>query len=139
VFDYLQLFTHSLSEEAYGEVNFMARGIYHANIINTVSPTYAREIMTHEGGAGLDGLLRHRQRDLHGILNGLDYDEWNPSTDPRLAAQHDIESPKPRGKPARAPGGRRPAPGGQHPHPGDGHPPRLAEGHGHRGPRPCIC
>ncbi len=84
VFDYLQLHTHSLTEEAYGEVNFMARGIYHANIINTVSPTYAREIMTPQGGAGLDGLLRHRQRDLHGILNGLDYDEWNPATDDRL-------------------------------------------------------
>ena len=91
VFDYMQLFTHGLSEEAYGEVNFMARGIYHANIINTVSPTYAREIMTHEGGAGLDGLLRYRQRDLHGILNGLDYDEWNPGADPRLAASYTVD------------------------------------------------
>ena len=91
VFDYMQLFTHALSEEAYGEVNFMARGIYHANIINTVSPTYAREIMTHEGGAGLDGLLRYRQRDLHGILNGLDYDEWNPGADPRLAASYTVD------------------------------------------------
>ena len=91
VFDYMQLFTHALSEEAYGEVNFMARGIYHANIINTVSPSYAREIMTREGGAGLDGLLRHRQRDLHGILNGLDYDEWNPDADPRLAAPYSLD------------------------------------------------
>jgi len=88
VFDYMQLFTHSLNEEAYGEVNFMARGIYHANIVNTVSPTYAREIMTPEGGAGLDGLLRYRQRDLHGIVNGLDYDEWNPAADKRLAAHY---------------------------------------------------
>lgn len=92
VFDYMQLFTHALSEEAYGEVNFMARGIYHANIINTVSPTYAREIMTPEGGAGLDGLLRYRQRDLHGILNGLDYDEWNPGADPRLAASYTVDN-----------------------------------------------
>lgn len=91
VFDYMQIFAHSLTEEAYGEVNFMARGIYHANIINTVSPSYAREIMTYEGGAGLDGLLRHRQRDLHGILNGLDYDEWNPATDERLAKQFDVD------------------------------------------------
>ena len=59
-----------------GDVRHVSRGIYHANIINTVSPSYAREIMTREGGAGLDGLLRHRQRDLHGILNGLDYDEF---------------------------------------------------------------
>ena len=91
VFDYMQLFSHSLAEEGYGEVNFMARGIYHANIINTVSPSYAREIMTREGGAGLDGLLRHRQRDLHGILNGLDYDEWDPATDPRLAAPYSLD------------------------------------------------
>jgi starch synthase len=88
----MQLYTHSLSEEPYGEVNFMARGIYHTNIVNTVSPTYAREIMTYEGGAGLDGLLRHRGRDLHGILNGLDYDEWNPATDKRLAHPFDMET-----------------------------------------------
>jgi starch synthase len=92
VFEYMQLFTHSLTEEAYGEVNFMARGIYHANLINTVSPTYAREIMTPEGGAGLDGLLRHRQRDLHGILNGLNYDEWNPLTDERVPQPFDVET-----------------------------------------------
>lgn len=92
VFDYMQIFTHSLTEEAYGEVNFMARGIYHANIINTVSPSYAREIMTREGGVGLDALLRFRQGDLHGILNGLDYDIWNPATDKRLAGNYDINS-----------------------------------------------
>lgn len=92
VFDYLQIYTHSLSEEAYNEVNFMARGIYHANLINTVSPSYAREIMTYEGGVGLDGLLRHRQGDLHGILNGLDYGEWNPTTDKRLAKAFDVDS-----------------------------------------------
>jgi starch synthase len=92
VFEYMQLFTHGLTEEAYGEVNFMARGIYHANLINTVSPTYAREIMTYEGGAGLDGLLRYRQRDLHGILNGLDYDEWNPLTDKRIPQSFDVET-----------------------------------------------
>lgn len=92
VFDYLQLYTHSLTEEAYGQVNFMARGIYHANIVNTVSPSYAREIMTPEGGVGLDSLLRYRQRDLHGILNGLDYDEWNPATDKRLSHHFDQDS-----------------------------------------------
>ena len=61
ILDYLGIQTHSLNEEAFGEVNFMARGIYHATMVNTVSPTYAREITTFEGGAGLDGLLRHRQ------------------------------------------------------------------------------
>lgn len=92
IFDYLGLQTHSLAEEAYGEVNFMARGIYHATMVNTVSPNYAQEIMTPEGGAGLDGLLRHRHYDLHGILNGLDYDEWNPAADPRLASHYDTDT-----------------------------------------------
>lgn len=85
VFDYLQIVTSSLTEEAYGEVNFMARGIYHATMVNTVSPTYSREIMTREGGAGLDGLLRYRSFDVHGILNGLDVETWNPATDQRIA------------------------------------------------------
>ena len=89
ILEYLGVQSHSLMEEAYGEVNFMARGIYHATMINTVSPTYAREIMTTEGGAGLDGLLRHRGFDVHGILNGLDYEEWDPGTDGRLAARFD--------------------------------------------------
>ncbi|RMG89749.1 MAG: glycogen synthase [Chloroflexi bacterium] len=91
IFRYLGIVTHSLVEEGYGEVNFMARGIYHATLINTVSPTYAIEIMSPEGGAGLDGLLRYRHYDLHGILNGLDYDVWNPATDTRLASNYDAE------------------------------------------------
>lgn len=91
ILDALQLHTHSLTEEAYGEVNFMARGIYHATLVNTVSPTYAREIMTPSGGAGLDGLLRHRQGDLFGILNGLDTAVWNPETDPRLVQTYGLD------------------------------------------------
>lgn len=89
IFDYLGLITHGLAEEKFGEVNFMARGIFHATMINTVSPTYAREIMTREGGFGLDGLLRFRHFDVHGILNGLDYEVWNPATDRHLAANFD--------------------------------------------------
>ena len=91
IFSYLGLLAHSLNEEAYGEANFMARGIHHATLVNTVSPTYAREIMTPQGGAHLDGLLRHRHLDVHGILNGLDYDVWNPARDRRLAAPFDAE------------------------------------------------
>jgi starch synthase len=89
VFCYLGLLTHGLNEEHHGEVNFMARGIFHATMINTVSPTYGREIMTREGGCGLDGLLRYRHFDVHGILNGLDYEIWNPATDKHLAATFD--------------------------------------------------
>lgn len=92
ILDDLEVITHSLVEEAYGEVNFMARGIYHATLVNTVSPTYALEIMTEEGGAGLDGLLRYRGSDVHGVLNGLDYDSWNPADDLRLAASYDYEN-----------------------------------------------
>jgi starch synthase len=89
IFDYLDVITHALFEEEHGRVNFMARGIYHATLINTVSPTYAREIMTPAGGAGLDGLLRYRHFDMHGILNGLDYEVWNPATDNNLARRFD--------------------------------------------------
>ncbi len=92
VFNYLGLLTHRLAEERHGQVNFMARGIYHATMISTVSPTYAREIMHREGGGGLDGLLRHRHFDVHGILNGLDYQVWNPATDKHLAATFDAET-----------------------------------------------
>lgn len=91
IFDYLQLFTHRLNEEAYDEVNFMARGIQHATLVNTVSPTYAREIMMPDGGLGLDALLRQRSYDVHGILNGLDYDEWNPQIDQHLAQPFDVD------------------------------------------------
>jgi starch synthase len=92
VFEFLGLLTHALAEERYGEVNFMARGIYHATKVSTVSPTYAREIMTHEGGSGLDKLLRHRHLDVHGILNGLDYEVWNPAADRHLPAPFDAET-----------------------------------------------
>jgi starch synthase len=92
VTDYLGIVTHGLREEPYRGVNLMARGIYHATMVTTVSPNYAREIMTRDGGYGLDGLLRHRHVDLHGVLNGLDYDVWNPATDARLAARFDTQT-----------------------------------------------
>lgn len=88
VFDYLGISTYRLNDENFNQVNFMARGIHHATLVNTVSPTYAREIMTPEGGAGLDGLLRNRAYDVHGILNGLDYDVWNPEKDIFLAQNY---------------------------------------------------
>jgi starch synthase len=102
ILDYLGITSHGLAEEPYGMVNFMARGIYHATMLSTVSPTYAREIMTAAGGAHLDKLLRYRHFDLHGILNGLDYDTWNPLTDPHLAAPYDVDSLDERGQNRRA-------------------------------------
>jgi starch synthase len=62
--------------EFYGGINLLKGGIGHADIITTVSPRYAREITTELYGCGLDGALRKRQGMLHGILNGVDYDEW---------------------------------------------------------------
>ncbi|HZU77066.1 MAG TPA: glycogen synthase [Dehalococcoidia bacterium] len=67
----------------------MGQGILWSDLINTVSPTYAREILTPEYGAGLDPLLRSRQDSLNGILNGIDYDEFNPATDRRIVANYD--------------------------------------------------
>ena len=61
--------------------NWMREGVRHADCVSTVSPTYAREICSPEGGHGLDGLLRARPSGVVGILNGVDYAEWNPATD----------------------------------------------------------
>ena len=70
--------------EFYGQLNCLKAGIAFAEAIVTVSPRYAREIMTEEFGCALDGLLRRRQKRLFGILNGVDHEEWNPATDPLL-------------------------------------------------------
>ncbi|QGP91119.1 Glycogen synthase [Neomoorella glycerini] len=75
--------------EFYGQVSFMKAGILYADLINTVSKKYALEIQTPEYGERLDGLLRKRAADLRGILNGIDYQEFNPATDPRLAVNYD--------------------------------------------------
>ncbi len=76
------------NSEYYGSLNCLKAGIALADIITTVSPRYAREILTEEYGCGLDGFLRKRQNRLVGILNGVDYEEWNPQTDPCLKAPY---------------------------------------------------
>jgi starch synthase len=63
--------------EFYGQMNCLKAGLAFADALTTVSPRYAREITTAELGCGLDGLLRHRKSSLSGILNGVDYEEWN--------------------------------------------------------------
>ncbi len=74
-------------------VDFMGRGIYYADIITTVSETYAAEILTPERGERLDPLLRDRQDHLFGVLNGIDTEINNPATDPYLVAHYDQSDP----------------------------------------------
>jgi len=71
-----------------GRINFMKTGIRYADYLTTVSPTYAKEIMLPEYGMGLEGLLRERKDDLAGILNGVDYREWNPEIDSQIEQQY---------------------------------------------------
>lgn len=79
--------------EFYGRVNLMKGGILGADIINTVSETYCREILTEEMGCGLDGVLLQRRDDLYGILNGIDYDLWDPATDRELFRNYTAANP----------------------------------------------
>ena len=79
--------------EFFGQVAYIKGGIAFADALNTVSPTYAREIQTPEYGFGLDGALRARSADLTGILNGADYREWSPDVDPLLPANYTPADP----------------------------------------------
>jgi starch synthase len=101
------------SAEFFKQLNCLKAGIAFADVLTTVSPRYAREITTEEFGCGLDGLLRKRQDRLFGILNGVDYEEWNTTRNPflkhpysatRLAgkAKNKIELQKELGLPAVA-------------------------------------
>lgn len=80
-----------LDDRGESYLNFMARGLIYADMISTVSPTYAREILTPERGEQLDGLLRVRQGDLVGILNGIEWEVFDPATDPHIASNYSVE------------------------------------------------
>lgn len=80
--------------EFYGQVNFMKAGIAYADRVSTVSPTYAKEIMTPEFGCGLEGFLRHYRQKLIGIVNGIDTDHFSPSSDKALVEPYDTLSGK---------------------------------------------
>jgi starch synthase len=92
LFNYRQL-------EFYGQLNLLKAGIVFSDWITTVSPRYAEEIQTPYFGYGLQGVLSERRDRLSGIVNGVDYEVWNPATDHLLPARYDIESLQ-RGKPA---------------------------------------
>jgi starch synthase len=77
--------------EHFGDMNLMKAAIRHANLLSTVSPTYAHEIQTSAYGFGLDGELAMRSRDLRGVLNGIDVNDWDPVHDPFLPASYSVE------------------------------------------------
>ena len=77
--------------EFWGTMNFLKAGLHYADNITTVSPTYAREILTQEYGEGMDGVLRKREDALTGILNGVDYGEWNTENNPYLPASYSAD------------------------------------------------
>ena len=76
--------------EFYGNVNLLKGAMLFSDMINTVSKRYAKEIQTAEFGCGLEGVLKNRNKDLVGIVNGIDYDVWNPATDALIPANFDI-------------------------------------------------
>jgi len=79
-----------LELEHHDQVNLLKGGINHATLLNTVSNGYAREIQTSEFGWGLEDVVKGRSTDLFGILNGVDYDEWNPESDPFIAQAYSL-------------------------------------------------
>ncbi|MCI0547417.1 MAG: glycogen synthase GlgA [Candidatus Rokubacteria bacterium] len=79
--------------EFYGKINFLKGGLVFSDILTTVSRTYAHETRTAEFGNGLEGVLEERSQDLHGVVNGIDHDTWNPATDPALPKPYSIGEP----------------------------------------------
>ncbi|MDI7860485.1 glycogen synthase GlgA [Rhizobiaceae bacterium n13] len=97
----LNLPPHAFSMEGieyYGDVSYLKGGLQAATAITTVSPSYAEEILTPEFGMGLEGVIAARIDDLHGIVNGVDADIWDPQTDPMIAAPYGAATLKKRRK-----------------------------------------
>jgi starch synthase len=83
---------HLHALEYWNRISYLKGGITFSRLITTVSPRYAAEIQTPEFGFGFDGILRSRAADLVGILNGIDYDQWDPDRDPHLPVHFDIDT-----------------------------------------------
>ena len=98
VFPDLGLPGHAWHEalEYYGTISYLKSGLLTAHALSTVSPSYADEILTPEFGMGLDGVIASRAADLYGIVNGIDAEVWNPSSDPLLASHYSATSLKKR-------------------------------------------
>jgi len=80
--------------EFYGGLNFLKGGLVFSDLLTTVSRTYAAEIRTPEFGNGLEGVLEERAQDLHGVVNGIDYEQWNPAKDPALPRSYSPGEPE---------------------------------------------
>lgn len=80
--------------EFWGKVNLLKAGLAYSDLITTVSEAYGREIQTEEYGYGLEGFLKARKDALHGVLNGVDYGEWDPETDPLIPARYSADDLK---------------------------------------------
>ena len=93
-YDFLDLGEEVFDEarfESWGKVHFMKGGIFYADAITSVSPSYSNEILTPEGGTGLTPYLERRKDDIYGILNGVDYDHWDPAKDPLIPAKYSLK------------------------------------------------
>ncbi|MEA1962727.1 MAG: glycogen/starch synthase [Patescibacteria group bacterium] len=87
--DSLKILTKDATD---GDINFMAQGILNADLINTVSPTYAKEIITSAYGASLEKIIKKREDDLYGIINGIDMDLFNPAKDKYISQNYSSKS-----------------------------------------------
>ena len=76
----------------YGHINLLKCGVLYADKINAVSPNYASELLTHLGAHGMASVFQQRAADLRGILNGCDYQDWDPAFDPLLPATYDADN-----------------------------------------------
>jgi len=90
------------SLEFYGQINFLKGGLVFADMISTVSNTYAQEILTPELGHGLEGVLLARRDRLAAVVNGIDYQLWDPAQDPRLVANYNLQDMAPKARCRRA-------------------------------------
>ena len=78
--------------EYYGKVSFLKAGIVYSSAISTVSEKYSKEILAREFGCGMDGILRTRRSDIYGIVNGVDYKEWDPTVDTHIKENYAFET-----------------------------------------------
>ncbi|HOP49696.1 MAG TPA: glycogen synthase [Ignavibacteriales bacterium] len=83
---------HNMAFEDFGGINLLKGGIYFADMVNTVSPTYAKETLTELGSFGLHTFLQRKHDNYVGILNGVDYEHWNPETDPYIPCHYNINN-----------------------------------------------